>query len=427
MRSSSVAHAPDQPWPLVGVKRESARRGRAWDRWLFRLPLISVTYLAKFSVPPFGAMGLALSIPLAFAVALFGLVAGRMVFDVRRTFAFLGAFAFIVCVQLVYIDDFSLPSLLLFFVIHLPYVFRLSRPKISSEQVLGYFQQLGLIVGVCGLVQYVAQFVLGPTLAFPIENFVPEFLLTSKFNMQAVLEYGSEIVRTNGVFMIEPSMFSQLTAVCIVLEIASRRRLWYLAVMAVALLVSYSGTGLMLLGVCLLVDSIVKRRWGLLLSALLAVALVLAIAAVQSDGIFAQILKRSGEFSSNGSSGSMRFVGGFYMFDEFLWPDPVRALLGMGAGSFAEYGTRATVPVAEMIMFKTVFEFGILGALAYWSFIGYCIATSTSVPAARVPIAMTIILGGLYTPFGHCLAFGVLLWPSHESHTGPVKTLLPHA
>jgi uncharacterized membrane protein YagU involved in acid resistance len=419
MRSSSVAH--DQPLTRVGLKRESARRLRVWDRWLCRLPLISVTYLAKFSVPPFGAMGLALSIPLAFAVALFGTSAGRMVFDVRRTFAFVGAFAFIVCVQLLYIDEFSLPSLLLFFVIHLPYVFRLRRPKISSEQVLAYFQQLGLIVGICGLVQYGAQFVLGPTLAFPIENFVPEFLLTSKFNMQATLEYGSEIMRTNGVFMIEPSMFSQLTAVCILLELTSRRRLWYLAIMGVSILVSYSGTGLMLLAVCLLIDSIAKRRWGLLLGGLLAGAMVLALATFQSDGIFGQILKRSGEFSSGGSSGSMRFVGGFYMFDEFLWNEPVRAFLGMGAGSFAEYGLRATVPVAEMIMFKTVFEFGILGALAYWGFIGYCIATSTSVPAARIPILATIILGGLYTPFGHCLAFGVLLWPSRESHTGPVQ------
>ena len=63
--------------------------------------------------------------------------------------------------------------------------------------------------------------------------------------------YGSHEYRANGVFLLEPSFFSQVLAVGIVAELCTFGRLSRLALFGLALIVSYSGTGLIVLAVCL--------------------------------------------------------------------------------------------------------------------------------------------------------------------------------
>ena len=95
--------------------------------------------------------------------------------------------------------------------------------------------------------------------------------IVQHFNKQAALAYGSEVYRANGVFLLEPSFFSQVLAVAIIAELctlggkiplASATRL---AVFSAALFVSYSGTGVLVLAVCLPLYVVMRRRWGLLL------------------------------------------------------------------------------------------------------------------------------------------------------------------
>ena len=418
--------------PGVGAawrtRRPTRRRIRVhWrqmlERQSARLPLVAGTYLSKLSVPPFGALGLALATPLMAAVAIGGFATGRMVIHARRALAFALMVAVLLSLQVATADHFSLGSLALLLVVHLPYVVQLRRVERARDDVLRYFLRVALVIGVLGIAQYAGQFAIGATYAFPIENLVPAVLKVAQFNSTGLLQYGSEVMRANGVFMIEPSVFSQLMAVGIIVEFVTSKRLLYMAVMALAILVSYSGTGLMLLAVGLVCECLVRQRWDVLLGIFGLGALVAAVGVAADVPMINNILGRAGEFGTAGSSASMRFVGGFQLFEQFLWPDTLRALFGYGAGSLVEFGAKSSMPFAETMLFKPIFEYGIVGAIAYFGFLGYCVFTASAPMAVRVAVWMAIMLGGMYTPFGHCLACGLLLWRNvrHADAGAPVR------
>jgi len=408
----SASRGVDAAWR---TRRPTRRRVRVhWrqmlERQSARLPLVAGTYLSKLSVPPFGALGLALATPLMAAVAIGGFATGRMVVHARRAFAFALMVAVLLTLQIVAADHFSVGSLALLLVVHLPYVVQLRRVERARDDVLRYFLRVALVIGILGIVQYAGQFAIGATYAFPIENLAPDVLKVAQFNSTGLLQYGSDVMRANGVFMIEPSVFSQLMAVGIIIEFVTSKRLFHMVVMALALLVSYSGTGLMLLAVGLACECLVRQRWDVLLCIFGLGGLVVAAGVAADVPMINNILGRAGEFGTAGSSASMRFVGGFQLFEQFLWPDTLRALFGYGAGSLVEFGAKSSMPFAETMLFKPIFEYGIVGAIAYFGFLGYCVFAAPAPMAVRVAVWMAIMLGGMYTPFGHCLACGLLLW-----------------
>jgi hypothetical protein len=242
---------------------------------------------------------------------------------------------------------------------------------------------------------------------FPIENFVPDTFIVQHFNHQAAMEYGSHEFRANGVFMLEPSFFSQLLAVAIVAELSTRGRMTRLAIFGLALIVSFSGTGIVVLAVCLPLCLVAQRRWGLLLS---GVAALVAIVLVHEYVHEIRILSRAGEFSSTHSSGYSRFVAGFFLFDQFLWHEPWRALFGYGAGAFSSYASRGQSGGDEMALFKIVMEFGLVGAVAYFGFLFCCLFYSPAPRVLILAVGITYFLNGIYTPFAHGLALTLLLW-----------------
>ncbi len=122
------------------------------------------------------------------------------------------------------------------------------------------------------------------------------------------------------------------------------------------------------------------------------------------------ILSRVGEFGATHSSGYSRFVGGFYLFDQFLWHDPWRALFGYGAGSFISYSVRAHFGADEMALSKIVLEFGLVGATAYFGFLFCCLFYSPAPRVLKLAVGITYFLNGIYTPFSHGLALSLLLW-----------------
>src|SRR4051812_28367941 len=107
--------------PARRTRRPTRRRvGVHWRRMLerqsARLPLVAGTYLSKLSVPPFGALGLALATPLMAAVAVGGFATGRMVLHARRAFAFALMVVVLLTLQIVAADHFSVGSLALLLV-----------------------------------------------------------------------------------------------------------------------------------------------------------------------------------------------------------------------------------------------------------------------------------------------------------------------
>jgi hypothetical protein len=405
-----MAHSIAQPEAAAGTGSTL----RALRFALLASPLIGVTFLAKFGFPPLAALGVGISIFFLLGAIAAGAVFGAMSIDPRRLALFTGMLGILGLIQIFQPNSFSPTSLLLLVAIHLPYIFTV--PEVDDrERIIRFFLGIVTVFAWLGIAQYGLQFFVGPRFLFPIENFTPNAFIVQLFNHQAAMEYGSNEYRANGVFFLEPSFFSQILAVAIIAELCTRGRMGRLAVYSLALILSYSGTGLVVLAVCLPLCLIAQRRWGLLVIGLVALAVVVSL---QLSFHSNRLLSRIAELDSDQSSGYQRFVGGFLLFDKFLWEDPWRALFGYGAGSYVSYSTRAHFyAAAEMALFKIVFEFGLVGAIAYFGFLFSCLYCTSAPRLLMLAVGITYFLNGIYVPFSHGLALSLLLWNSASSNS----------
>lgn len=385
-------------------------------RVLLYTPLLSTTLLAKLSVPPFATQGLSIAYLFIFLAMGLGVVLGRLQLDIGRLNFFLLFMGGIGALQVVRGDPFSVTSLLLLGMLHLSYVFCLPGRRDWTGQASAFFLELATLLALVGIGQYVLQFALGPHYAFPIESFVPGDFLVQGFHMQAPVAYGLAAYRTNGLFFAEPSFFSQFMAVAIVIELLTSNRLLRVALYGLALLLSYSGTGILVLLVCGPLLLLTRRRGGVLGLALVGLVL-LALLGSMLD--LDKLTGRIAEFGAMRSSAYARFVGGFHLFDQYLWPYPVKALFGYGAGEFPVYAGRLSFPVAEMTLFKMVFEYGLLGSAFYFCFIAYCVFRSRAPAIACLAVALTLLLNGPFVPFFHGLALSLLVWSSGAPEPEP--------
>jgi hypothetical protein len=384
------------------------------------LAIVCATVLYKFSVPPLGARGISFSLILLPLLTLCGFAARTLSIEAFRLALFLSLAGMLSVVSLFGIEEFSVSSMAMFMVAHLPFVFAAGQTRRPAAPLSGdeagdvaasihaFFLNLALFIGLCGIAQFFLQRVIPVRYLFPIENFVPASFVTQHFNSQGVLEYGSQTYRANGVFLPEPSYFSQLMGVAIILELCLRGRWLRLGIYGVALLTAGAGTGVMILVLCVPLLIIQRRRWDL---ALIGIAAIAVVGALGDSSYVGHLASRTGEFNSAGSSAFARFVGGFYLFDQFLWDDPWRTLFGFGAGAFTEYANHSYYSVAEMPLFKMIMEFGLVGALAYFLVVGYYLFSSRAPKILSLAIAVVFLLNGIYAVFAQALAVGLLLWP----------------
>lgn len=383
------------------------------------MSIVCATLVLKLSIPPFGARGISISLLLLPSVALLGLVTRALSIDATRLAFFLLLTGALSVMSLFDATVFSVGSMAMFAVVHLPFVFAArsttgaapldtTAPEAVATCIHAWFLNLALFIGLCGIAQFFLQRFIDIRFLFPIENFVPSSFVAQHFNSQGVLQYGSETYRANGVFLPEPSFFSQLMGIAIILELGRGGGWHRLAVYGIALLTTGAGTGVMILAACVPLLILTHRRWDLLLVGTAAMVVIGVLGESSFVGHFAH---RTGEFTAVGSSAFARFIGGFYLFDQFLWDDPWRTLFGYGAGSFSEYAARAHYAVAEMPLFKMVLEFGLLGALLYFLVLGYFLFSARTSKVVCLAVAIAFVLNGIYAVFAQALALGLLVWP----------------
>jgi len=222
--------------------------------------------------------------------------------------------------------------------------------------------------------------------------------------------------KSNGVFLVEPSTLSEYSAVSIIIELLYYRRISRLALLAAAMIVSFSGTGIVILG-CLLPPLLISHRRFEVLTLMIGIGIIAYLA---SDALHLDIfVRRATEFDDPHSSGFARYIGPLYVLDQYLTPDVSHMMFGLGAGSFGHVGTphEFANPVTWA---KMPFEYGLIGASVYFAFIGYCIySTKQSVFLCSV-LALSLLLFGPLVPFIHALIFSLLIWPL-ESNRKPLE------
>jgi len=397
-------------------------------------PIVAVTLLAKLSMPPLAPLGLGLDLPLIVGATLVGLASGLLRVHTGRLMVYLAMLAWLGCTQLFRAAPFSATSIALLATLFLPLTLQLRAPSTAADGAqrlptatpplagaLRALSGLATFFAACGVLQFGLQYVVGPAAAFPMEHGVPASWLIEKFNPLIPVVYGGATFKSNGVFFLEPSFFSQFMALGLLLELSQRSRLWRVALLVAALAVSYSGTGLIVAAVGLLGLVVVKGRWDLLLLGALVALVLVVMGKLMGDLLPLQpILSRASEFQSVHSSGSARFVAWIDMFNLQWWPQPERVLFGAGAGSFATHAALARQPTAEMSFSKMLFEYGVTGALLFFGFLVYAFNSVRAPLGLRLGLCATLLVNGAFATFPVGIAASILLWPATAAgHGGP--------
>jgi hypothetical protein len=379
--------------------------------WILFMPFVAVTFLTKFVIPFDALHEIMIATPIILGATCLGLATHRLEPDPIRVVGFVAVITVLVAEQAFISSEFSIGSISLLAAGLFPYMFRIVGAAGNLDAHMDRCLNLTAFIAVAGVVQYVAQFVIGRA-AFPIEHFVPGYYLVPLrggpgYNALQPLRYGSTILKSNGVFMLEASYFSQTMAIGFGLEAVTRQRLLRLACYCAGFVVAYSGTGLIALAVALPVLIIAHRRYEILFFIVLAGVLLVLLSKPLGLDLF---LQRSGEFNSKTSSGFARYGAGFYLWDQYLWHDPKRTLFGLGAGMMQRMTPWPIYSSAETGWVKIVAEYGLVGAPLFFGFLYACMFSSRAPLVLRTILGVILLLSGILDPFSHGMNLTLLVW-----------------
>ena len=382
----------------------------------FVFALLSLTLLDRF--------GLRLSASYAVhptLIATYGLVAAMLLTGsarIDRGVALL--YVFVITVAAVsFVVNSSLPlrqyasigSLMLVVVLYAPLMLSL-RPEVGTadlwHRLMKAYIGFAVALAAIGIIQFYAQFVFSAPWLFDYRAFIPEAIRGSGLYNTTNYAGSRDIVKSNGFFLREASGFSFLVAFAMICEWSFARRKWVIGVLAFALVVSYSGSGLLAIGVAMLFPLGPRTLLRVVVAALAGAIIFLLFGDALNLGY---TLGRIGEFQlhdANQSSAYCRFIlpGKVAMdsIDSTSWT----SYLGHGPGTMQKMHDTCETTYA-----KLVFEYGLLGTVAFASLM--VASLNRSMAPVRIRVAQFIgwlLLGGLVAPEPLLLAFILSgMWP----------------
>ncbi|RYE96866.1 MAG: hypothetical protein EOO77_40150, partial [Oxalobacteraceae bacterium] len=256
------------------------------------------------------------------------------------------------------INGISLPSLAS---VLLVYVGMLAAPtaRFDGSQTLNIFVIYLRGIAAAGIFQYLAQFAGFRVFAFI--DWVPALrpiLAEPWFNYHPVVAYGSSVMRSNGFFLLEPSIFSQFVMLAVVVDVFVRRDWRFLPLYGIAYLTTYAGTGLLAFAIAAALSVVfAPRASGRLIGLMLVGAILAGLAAVAVPALFGGLMGRANELNYSGSSGYARYMVQFDVLRAFS--GDTRTLIGFGPGALERMGTSVAGSISTAL--KIVFEYGTVG------------------------------------------------------------------
>ena len=295
-------------------------------------------------------------------------------------------------------------------------------------------------VGVAGLLQFFLQFA-GVYLFSFVEIWCADQVYFGTFYNVNNPAGVAGLFKSSGFFLVEASVYSQFMALGIAIELVYFRRVRHLAIFALGLMVSISGTGWLVLGAFVVGTLARGGRRGLViaLGALFAGGLGLGVLAFALPVQFEYFVGRVGEFSDPGSSAHIRFVSPWWMLSDVMGETPWALLVGAGAGASERMHTQVSYLYGVNTPLKIALEYGLPGLAAYMAL--FLAADRTPRQSAILPPAMVMFLfGGTYAQFPPILFLTLLitsvarLRPTPQPSTGrprlaaaprPVRASIP--
>ena len=337
------------------------------DRWPVVAILFGCIFLQRFGVPV-GELKLPIVVPIAAGVFGILLLQNRTLFSEASLLIYL-----LFCLYALFSAGLALavppmgtlasaPSLGYLLLLYAFIVLRI-RPAPGRIETLATFRSFSTVVAACACAQFAAQFA-GIRL-FSFAGAVPDaLLLESTYNVVVPIWYGSTIYKANGIFLLEPSFLSQFVAIALVIEFLYFGSVARMALLVGALLVAFSGTGLVVLGFAVIAAGILERRslWRVATFLVVGGSIVALAGALVAPEYVESIVRRMSELDSEQASGFIRFISPYVMIAD-VTADP-RSILGFGPGT-AERFDALGYTYGINALTKMLVEYGIPGLLLY--------------------------------------------------------------
>jgi hypothetical protein len=429
-RFSPAWQSPLQ-WPQPAGHAQSALRdARRTERTLkaaFVFALLALTILDRFglrltadySIPP----GL---------VAMYVVLAAMMVSGVAElnargalaylTVASIASLSYMVNTSLGAQANVSLTSLFLLCVLYAPFAISLRRGAVSADLwrwVVQMYVAFALFVAIAGIAQFFAQFAFSEEWLFDYTALIPEALRRS--GGWNTVNAAGEWIKSNGFFLREASIFSIVTAFALVCELNLSRRKWVMAILAFGLLLTYSGSGLVCLALALLFPLGSRSVLRLLAFLLAGVAIFYLFGEALN---LSYTLNRVEEFGSQKTSAYCRFIYPGALVLQHLDANAWTSVLGNGPGTMPKMDA-ACADGVETTYGKALFEYGVLGALAFGLLIVSALNRSGAPIQVRVALAvMWLLLGGnlLTSEFLLLILLFCAIWSEARATPAPLQS-----
>jgi hypothetical protein len=336
--------------------------GRRLLRAATLLLLLSVTVLERFGLSA-GALSVSAAMLAIYPFLAVAGLAGALVLSLERCLLYGLCMAVALASLLANEQQASFSSFALLGAMYLPFVFVLRDGALARNDAGWIYARFLDICGICavvGVAQFALQLVIHARWLFDYSPYIPAPLrVTGIFN--PVISIGS-LNKANGFFFREPSGFSYLMALGLIAELVSSKRPWRLAIMGLALLLTYSGTGILALLLASLHPFGVKTALRLAGVVLLG-ALVFWLLGDTLNLSFT--LGRINEFSaeSSQSSGYIRYIAPARLVGETIGSSAFSAWLGHGPGTI--FHTLRSYEFHDPTWAKLLFEYGALGFVAF--------------------------------------------------------------
>lgn len=390
------------PAPAVTDGAQDSRRERLFVN-LVTVEIVLLVLTQKIAVPLGEESQIQLALVLHYAfIAIYAASTGIHVHGKRLILYLALLSAATLAHALTPAPNFSSPSLFLFAVIYFMYVFVVDIRRSVYLDILKRFQLI--VLAVAGLVasNWLTQIV---GLGMPnIELVVPEKFLFDTYVYIQPVHWGSPYTKPNAIFFLETSSTSQFLAFGLIIELCLFRRLFHTGAMLAGLLLTFGGTGLLLI---LLSAPFILFYLRPVFAMALLICAPLVILGASTIGLVDNASKRSTEFSQQGSSANQRFLAPIESIDAALNGDGARALFGNGAGNMPRALNIVWNPVSKMFV-----EYGLI------AFVAWLVFQVTSVFGHGVPfvvswmvfMAFQLLNGSLIVPINsmYCIMLASL-------------------
>jgi hypothetical protein len=306
---------------------------------------------------PLGAKQIPLTLPVAVVHIALIVVLSRGSLALPRLFATLGVLGLILFEMSLVHRHSSMFSLVYVALIYMTLTATTKIDEPALRRIWRTFIGLACVGAILGALQIAVQTVAGGYYLDPVQDLPDQLQLQGYSITYPIMRGVLPTLKANGMLFVEPSAFSQFLALALLGELWLYRRLKVMALLCLGLVLSFSGTGLMMVAAGI--------AFGARPRAMLALAVVGAVVAgiLFATGYGEAFTSRVGEIRRPGTSGYERFVAPFAAMS-LPFEDSVEAVLwGYGAGRVEDLDTEYAANYSPVP--KVFLEYGLVGFFAF--------------------------------------------------------------